>query len=45
MGSALGNAAGLNKWFGGGAVFVAFWSFLVEKALLGNHTAQIPASV
>ena len=29
----------------GGYGFAAFWNFSVEEALLGNHSAQSPASV
>ena len=29
----------------GGCSFAAFWSFPVEEAPLGNHSAQSPASV
>ena len=41
----LGAAAGLSRWFVGGAVLLVSGDFVEDKAELGNHSAQGPASV
>jgi len=44
-GPALGAAAVLGRWFVAVVVFASLWRFPEDKAALGNHSAQSPASV
>ena len=43
--AALGAAVGMGRWFVGKCGFTECWSFPDVEALLGNRSAQSPASV